>query len=78
MAAEITLLQKHEEFISRLRANGVRILRYQVPCCGKELEDRAANKGEVWDTLATCPHCKALYLKISKSSEIVAMLAEVS
>lgn len=74
MAKAIPLLQKHAEFISRLRANGIRTLRYQTPCCGKEMEDRAASKGQVWDTLATCPHCKALYIKTSTSARILASM----
>jgi len=78
MAKAPTLLQRHAEFISRLRANGVRTLRYRTPCCGQEIEDRAANKGEVWDTLATCPHCKAMYVKVSRSTRINAVLPEMA
>lgn len=58
-----TLKQKHEDFIAKFKANGGKTLTFVAPCCGQQIEDRAGNDGETWDTLATCPHCGVLYTK---------------
>lgn len=65
------LKQKHEEFIAKIKANGGNTLTFVAPCCSQEIEDRAGNKGETWDTLATCPHCGTLYMKVTTEHEIV-------
>lgn len=65
-----TLKQKHEEYIAKVKANGGKTLTFKAPCCGKEIEDRAGVEGETWDTLASCPHCGALYVKITTATEI--------
>lgn len=66
-----TLKQKHEEFIAKIKANGCKTLTFVAPCCGKAIEDRAGNDGETWDTLATCPHCGVLYMKVTTEHKIV-------
>lgn len=69
-----TLKQKHAEYIAKVKATGGKTLKYVTPCCGKGVEDPAAGKGETWDTLATCPHCEALYWKVTTSRKIVASI----
>ena len=67
------LKRKHDAYNTRLKARGVALLTYTVPCCGGQLEGRPASPGEVWDTLATCPLCGALYVKISTAEAIAAL-----
>lgn len=69
-----TLKQKHDEFIAKVKAAGKKTLIYTAPCCGKSIEDPAAPKGDWWDTLATCPHCNEIYMKVSTSTSITATL----
>lgn len=65
-----TLKQKHEAFITKIKADGGKTLEFKAPCCGAEIEDRAAPKGETWDTLTTCPHCGELFIKVTTSIKI--------
>lgn len=71
-----TLKQQHDAYNAKLRANGITLLSYRVPCCKATLESRAANPGETWDTLATCPECGALYIKISTDNEVKALIPD--
>lgn len=59
------LKAQHDAYIAGVKARGEPTLTYQTPCCGNVMEDRAAPPGAVWDTLATCPHCGRLYMKIT-------------
>lgn len=70
------LKAKHEAYISSIKAKGEPTTVYQLPCCGNELEERAAPAGEKWDTLAICPHCGAVYMKMTTGSHIVGQLLE--
>lgn len=72
-----TLKQKHDEFIAKVKATGAKTLIYTAPCCGKSIEDRAAPKGDKWDTLSTCPYCNEIYMKVSTSTVITATLVEL-
>lgn len=69
-----TLKQKHEEYISSVKASGAKTLTYPAPCCGGQIEDRAANTGETWDSLRTCPHCGELFMKVSTDVEITGVM----
>lgn len=70
------LKKDHDEYIARLKADGTQLLVYRVPCCNGELESRAAPTGAKWDTLATCPHCGTLYMKITTSWEVRALTVD--
>lgn len=72
----MTLLEQHNAFIARVKGNGGSTLTFTAPCCGKEIEDRVGVEGETWDTLATCPHCKTLYMKVTTATEIVGSIPE--
>lgn len=65
-----TLKQKHEAYIAKIKAGRGKTLTFKAPCCGAEIEDRAALKGETWDTLTTCPHCGELFMKVATSTKI--------
>lgn len=59
-----TLKQKHDAFIARYKAQGGQVLALDCPACAEKIETPAAPKGENWDSLANCPHCHALYMKL--------------
>jgi hypothetical protein len=72
------LKRQHEEYNMRLEIDGHKLLKYRVPCCGALLKSRAANAGETWGTLATCPDCGEMYMKISTATEIRALVPEAA
>jgi hypothetical protein len=72
-----SLLQQHREFIQRVKDNGGKTLTYKTPCCDKELEDRAAPKGNEWDTMSVCPYCGTHYMKFISHKAIVGKVAHL-
>ena len=67
-----TLMQRHENYIAAIKANGGKCVVYQTPCCGKSLESLAAPDGENWDSLVTCPFCGDLFAKLTNGADITA------
>ena len=61
-----TLLKRYTEYNDRLKAKGAKMIKFNCPMCAKDIETLPAPKGEFWDTLAQCPHCEALYIKITE------------
>lgn len=60
------LLEKHNAYIARCKANGAPTQTYNTPCCSRELEDRVPPEGEgPWDSLVTCPYCGDLFWKVA-------------
>jgi Zn finger protein HypA/HybF involved in hydrogenase expression len=70
----MTLLEQHNAYIQRLKERGAKTAVYKTPCCGNDVEDRLAEKGEKWDTMCTCAHCGTSYFKVASDSGIVGML----
>lgn len=70
------LKQQHAEFLAKVKASGAKTAFYKAPCCGAAVEDRLAGAGEMWDTWSTCPHCEALYWKVTTDSAITATLPQ--
>jgi Zn finger protein HypA/HybF involved in hydrogenase expression len=70
------LKARHDEYIEKCRAAGAKLTAYRAPCCGGLLEARVAPRGQVWDTMAQCPHCGGLYLKITKGDRVTAVVPE--
>ncbi|HFX1466303.1 TPA: hypothetical protein ACID2X_005189 [Pseudomonas aeruginosa] len=66
-----TLMQRYTEYNDRLKAQGVRFLASACPKCGGEIETERATRGQTWDTLSTCPHCEALFMKITTHTKAV-------
>lgn len=75
-AALAELKRKHDEYNDRLRAQGVTLLPYKVPCCGATLESRANTEGGRWTSLATCPECGGLYAKITTAEGVTTLMPE--
>lgn len=67
-----TLRRRHDEYIARLKAAGNKVITVDLPC-GHQTETPAAPEGEVWDTLSTCQHCGALYMKITSGDRVDAL-----
>lgn len=70
------LRQRVDEYMARLKVMGVQTLAYSAPCCGNQLETRAAPVGDKWDTLATCHHCGGLYMKITHHDHVETFIPE--
>lgn len=70
------LKRQHDEYNIRLMIAGVKLLKYRVPCCGAQQESRAAGPGETWSSMAVCPDCGSMYMKISTAAEIRALEPE--
>lgn len=68
--------QRHDEYIARLKAAGIATVSYLAPCCGVELETRAAESGEYWDTAVQCPDCDCLYWKITSPDGVKTSIEE--
>lgn len=60
------LLNKHNDYIERLRKAGARILQYSAPCCGMVVETHVPSDEQVWDSLTSCPQCDGMYMKVSR------------
>lgn len=54
---------EHAELIGRCK-HGKRVLAFDCPKCAEQIETPAAPKGEDWNSMAVCPHCQALYMKL--------------
>ena len=63
------LQQKYQEYIDKLEARGMAVAIYACPDCKEEIKTQAAPADEYWDTLATCPHCEGMHLKITNGSK---------
>jgi hypothetical protein len=59
-------LQAHIAYVERWKASGKRTQILVTPCCSADLEvpSQDRNDGQQWDSLMTCPHCGALFMKI--------------
>lgn len=68
------LKAKNDEYFARMRDQGRKLVAYHAPCCKGLLETLAAPRGQVWDTMAQCPHCGGMYLKITKGAKVEAFV----
>lgn len=70
------LQKKHEEYMTRVKANGGETTFYGCPHCKSEVETRVPTKALVsskgfWDSLSVCPLCEHIHhLQISPSGNI--------
>lgn len=59
-----SLMQRYTEYNDRLKAAGVEMYSYPCPACEGVIEARRPPKGETWDSMTECPHCKALFMAV--------------
>lgn len=56
------LLRRHRAFMKQYRGHRRQL---KTPCCGKRLTVPAPrDPAEQWDSLATCPYCAELFMKV--------------
>lgn len=72
--ATATLMQRYTEYNDRLKAQGVKLIAFACPACNQNIETREAPKGDVWDTLSDCPHCNAMFMKITKGKKAYGLI----
>lgn len=59
-----------------LKAQGVKLVQFSCPTCAKSIDTRPAPKGERWDSLAICPHCEAMYMKITDGKKAFGVIPD--
>jgi Zn finger protein HypA/HybF involved in hydrogenase expression len=73
-----SLLKLYTDYNDRLKAQGIKLIEFACPCCAEKIETRPAPRGEEWDSLAQCPHCDAMYTKITEGATAHGLLVQVS
>ncbi|CNI27128.1 hypothetical protein N0H69_12470 [Yersinia alsatica] len=66
------LLDDHNKYVAQAKAKGVNFITLSCPICNKEIETRRGIDNTVWDSLATCPYCESIYLKITDGGKATA------
>lgn len=65
------LLEAHTQFVATCKEQGLPIKSYSTPCCVQQLEDRVPPESQPqWDSLVSCPFCRALFLKVARHDGI--------
>lgn len=66
----MNLLERYTQHIERLRAKGAVLTKYACPACAAVLEALTPPNAEVWDSMATCPHCEAVYWVVITTGKV--------
>ncbi|HFU1359334.1 TPA: hypothetical protein ACGQTY_002517 [Citrobacter farmeri] len=66
----MSLKQEYSAFIAKVRKDGGRLLNFPCPCCQEDIETLAAPGEAIWDTLATCPHCEGVFIKVVTATQV--------
>jgi hypothetical protein len=69
-----TLLTRYTEFVERAKASRTPLVKFSCPACSQGIETIPAPKGVVWDSLTTCPHCEAMFMKVISGISVEATL----
>ncbi len=64
------LAERYAAWVASMRAAGIRLIAYKPPCGCPALETNLPPKGQVWDSLVTCPGCAALHMKITRHNHV--------
>jgi|TARA_Y100001951_G_C11294393_1_gene274509 Zn finger protein HypA/HybF involved in hydrogenase expression len=75
--ATSTLMQRYTEYNDRLKAQGIKLIAFECPACKQAIETQPAPKGDVWDSLAECPHCNVMYMKITQGKKARGLIPQV-
>lgn len=65
------LKAEYERFIAQAHQHNVKCGVYNCPSCKKELESIIPENDDIFDSLATCPYCGEVSMKIAHSDKIV-------
>jgi hypothetical protein len=68
MTEDKTLLKLYNAHIEQLKARGEKLDKYLCPHCKGTIDVLVPPSGQVFDTMATCPHCLKLHFRIVYSS----------
>jgi len=71
-----TLMQRYTEYNDRLKAKGIKLITFACPSCGQSIETGPAPEGDVWDTLSDCPHCNAMFMKVTEGKKAYGLIPE--
>ena len=63
------LKQQLDAYNARLKQHGHTLITLECPHCQCLIETQAAPAGEKWDSLATCPSCERIYMKLTDGSK---------
>ena len=55
--------QQYQEFITRVKERGGKVLTFSCPHCQEGIETPVAPQCDVWDSITTCPFCEAMFVK---------------
>ncbi|HGT9857414.1 TPA: hypothetical protein ACM5DY_004485 [Escherichia coli] len=66
------IMNVYKNYIDEAKLKGVKFVSFHCPKCNQEIETQIAQRGEVWDSFSTCPHCEALFMKITSGSVVTA------
>lgn len=70
-------LKHHLDYVYRMKSRGHPVRFYSTPCCAKRIEDIVPAVADiVWDSLAECPFCGEMYMKIARHDGITALVPE--
>lgn len=64
-AERIHVQSQHQAHIAKLKAKGIAVGAYDPPCGCAPIETRIPDRGQTWDTMATCPTCLALHFRVA-------------
>lgn len=59
------LKTQYQAAVEHWNKAGLKVVAFLCPECEEAIVTPAAPKGETWDSLANCPHCNVLYMKVT-------------
>ena len=59
-----TLKEKHDAYMRRLKASGVRLAEFKCPECDAKILTRVPDAGDIYDSMCACPECEGIFFKI--------------
>lgn len=64
------LMGDYLKYVRRVEANGGKLICFKCPDCRQDIKTIPAPRGEVWDTVSTCPHCEQSFVKITNGNNV--------
>ncbi|EPE3083914.1 hypothetical protein Q4R26_09330 [Morganella morganii] len=66
-----TLKEKYIRWVNRLKEQKVVLVSFTCPHCGAGIETLPASGREVWDSLASCPFCESVFMKLVSGKRVI-------
>ena len=64
------LMGGYLKYIRRIEEQDRDLISFKCPNCHQLIQTLPTPKGEVWDTICTCPHCEKSFVKITKYTTV--------